>query len=105
MVPGRSRAWQAIRAGMTACGFDGAELGRVSRVSLRQQALQVVDGVDVFVLPLKLVGLVGPNFVMFRGTGGELRAFATGGTPQVRTSSDGAAMERGTRVAGHAAGR
>jgi hypothetical protein len=105
MIPGRSRAWQAIRAGMTACGFDGAELGRVSRVSLRQQALQVVDGVDVFVLPLKLVGLVGPNFVMFRGTGDELRAFATGGPPRLR-AANGTGLERGgAHVAGHAAGR
>jgi hypothetical protein len=85
---------------MTACGFDGAELGRVTRVSLRQQALQVVDGVEVFVLPLKLVGLVGPNFVMLRGTANDLRAFIA-----ARPSQSAVGPATGAGVAGHAVGR
>lgn len=94
---GRNRPRRSIvRPGMIACGFDGAELGRVDRVSSQQRVLHVADGSGTLVLPMTLVGLIGRDFIMLRGTAADLRAAytaapAAGGAPPQRVRSARAA--------------
>jgi hypothetical protein len=74
MNPPEGPSCHAIRAGARAYGFDGAELGRVVRVSARQQQLQLLDEGRTLLLPLSFVGLVAADFVILRGTASALRA-------------------------------
>lgn len=66
-----------VRPGMSAFGSDGATVGVIERV-LHPGGTIIMQGPECrFMFPASLVGLVGQDFVVFRGTARELLAFGT----------------------------
>ena len=64
-----------LRVGMAAFGFDGAEVGQVTGVQPRLGLIEITDDAGTSVLlSVAHAGLIGPGFVVFRGTGSQLRS-------------------------------
>lgn len=75
VVASPTSVFPAIRVGTTAYGFDGSEVGTVLDVSRRRRILRVeTPEMITLILPLDIVGLVGANFVILRGTAAQFTA-------------------------------